>query len=459
MPDDDKTNVTATAPVVEKRTKGRFPVYLAGLNVNSYLQTVEIYFKLNQTPNDEKALEFITSVGQETANRIIGSFKPEKIVNKSYEQIIEKFQKLHEENKNVFAERYRLISRKQAVGESLDDFAIDLQDIVEHCGVKVETEAVLVQSIFVAGLKNDNTREIMLREGSEELDLAKLLEKAKSIETATQESRKMAQHEIVEVNYIDRRGASAGFSRNVVKRSSMGEATHAANRNADLYNHRGSFRPSSSTVCYNCYNKGHLSYECTFPKSKKPRNSAPTPPKGAGYKLAYEERINQLTAAMEELKSSLQDDSDLSDKQSADGSEDDSPNLVNNVNSLLLGKLNTTPAFVDLTINGKNITLECDTGACATICSLETYEKYFNKIKLIPIHKHFYVVSGDKVSVVGTLPVQVKLREKLLHLTIVVIKSLREFTPLLGRDWLNVIWPDWRESFALNSIHIDARKR
>ncbi|XP_038115971.1 uncharacterized protein LOC119768800 isoform X2 [Culex quinquefasciatus] len=337
MPD-DKTNVTATAPVVEKRTKGRFPVYLAGLNVNSYLQTVEIYFKLNQTPNDEKALEFITSVGQETANRIIGSFKPEKIVNKSYEQIIEKFQKLHEENKNVFAERYRLISRKQAVGESLDDFAIDLQDIVEHCGVKVETEAVLVQSIFVAGLKNDNTREIMLREGSEELDLAKLLEKAKSIETATQESRKMAQHEIVEVNYIDRRGASAGFSRNVVKRSSMGEATHAANRNADLYNHRGSFRPSSSTVCYNCYNKGHLSYECTFPKSKKPRNSAPTPPKGAGYKRAYEERINQLTAAMEELKSSLQDDSDLSDKQSADGSEDDSPNLVNNVNSLLLDR-------------------------------------------------------------------------------------------------------------------------
>lgn len=74
--------------MVDERTKGRFPLYSPGLNVNSYLQTVEIYFTLNKTPNDEKALEFITSVGQETANRIIGSFKPDKIVNKTYEEII-----------------------------------------------------------------------------------------------------------------------------------------------------------------------------------------------------------------------------------------------------------------------------------------------------------------------------------------------------------------------------------
>ena len=123
-----------------------------------------IFFKLNKTPADEKALEFITSVGQETANRIIGSFKPDKIVNKTYDQIIDKFKKLHDEKKNVFAERYRLITRKQAIGETLDDFAIDLQDIVGHCGVSVETEATLVQSVFVAGLRNDNTREIILRD-------------------------------------------------------------------------------------------------------------------------------------------------------------------------------------------------------------------------------------------------------------------------------------------------------
>lgn len=76
---------------MDKRVKGKFPVYIPGLNVSSYLQTVDIFFALNKTPDEEKALEFITSVGQETANRIIGSFKPDKIVDKSYVQIVNKF--------------------------------------------------------------------------------------------------------------------------------------------------------------------------------------------------------------------------------------------------------------------------------------------------------------------------------------------------------------------------------
>lgn len=192
MPDDEKKpGVSSASPSGADNRKGKFPVFVPGHNVNSYMQTVDMYFTLKKTPEDEKKLEFITSVGQDTANRIIGSFKPTKIVDKTYDQIIEKFKQLYEEKKNVFAERYRLITRKQALGESLDDFAIDLQDIVEHCGVKTDTEAILVQSIFVAGLKNDSTREAMLRDGNEKLDLAQLLEKAKGLEVATRESRKM----------------------------------------------------------------------------------------------------------------------------------------------------------------------------------------------------------------------------------------------------------------------------
>lgn len=241
----------SVTPVVEKRTKGKFPMYVAGLNVSSYLQTVDIFFALNKTPAEEKALEFITSVGQETANRIIGSFKPEKIVNKTYDQIIEQFKKLHEENKNVFAERYRLITRKQAIGETLDDFAIDLQDIVEHCSVSVETEATLVQSVFVAGLRNDNTRETILREASDRLSLAQLLEKAKMIEIAVHESRKMARSEISEVNYFDRRG-SYSQSRNVVQKGKFGEASNSWRGQGVSTSHGGTFKPNNQTVCYNC---------------------------------------------------------------------------------------------------------------------------------------------------------------------------------------------------------------
>lgn len=211
MPSDPENKATTSSvfPMdVGKRTKGKFPVYVPGLNVNSYLQTIEIYFTLNKTPDDEKALEFITSVGQETANRIIGSFKPLKIVDQSYQQIVSKFKQLHEENKNVFAERHRLVIRKQAEMESLDDFAIDLQNIAEHCNVGAETEAALVQSVFVAGLRNDKTREAMLRDANHEMNLAQLLEKARMIEIASNEARKMSKQDIEEVNHVGMRHGS-----------------------------------------------------------------------------------------------------------------------------------------------------------------------------------------------------------------------------------------------------------
>lgn len=123
-------------------------------------------------------------------------------MDKTFAQIVDKFKLMHEENKNVFAERHRLITRKQEEGESLDDFAIDLQNIVEHCSVGVETEATLVQSAFVAGIRNDKTRESMLRDADHKLNLAKLLEKAKTIEIAALEARKMSKHSVDSVNYV-----------------------------------------------------------------------------------------------------------------------------------------------------------------------------------------------------------------------------------------------------------------
>lgn len=39
-----------------------------------------------------------------------------------------------------------------------------------------------------------------------------------------------------------------------------------------------------------------------------------------------------------------------------------------------------------------------------------------------------------------------------------MIDSQKEFVPLIGRDWLNIIWPNWRKSFALNSVKSESRE-
>ncbi|XP_058826773.1 uncharacterized protein LOC131686795 [Topomyia yanbarensis] len=287
------------------------------------------------TPDDEKALEFITSVGQETANRIIGSFKPNRIVDKTYAQIVDKFKVLHEENKNVFAERHRLITRKQEEGESLDDFAIDLQNIVEHCSVSVDTEATLVQSVFVAGIRNEKTRETMLRDANHTLNLAQLLEKAKTVEIAAFEARKMSKQSSSMVNYVGQNNSVR--NRSFIKPGRFHESACSGQGPKDISSHRGNFKVSSDTVCYNCYNKGHLSYNCTLPKVKKPRHGSPIPRNNSVRKRAFEERINQLSAAMEDLKMSLGDENATGDDQSGEelDTEDAQSNWINNI---LLGR-------------------------------------------------------------------------------------------------------------------------
>ncbi|XP_062553300.1 uncharacterized protein LOC134218377 isoform X2 [Armigeres subalbatus] len=155
------------------------------------------------------------------------------------------------------------------------------------------------------------------------------------IEIAVHESRKMARSEISEVNYFDRRG-SYSQSRNVVQKGKFGEASNSWRGQGVSTSHGGTFKPNNQTVCYNCYNKGHLSYDCMLPKAKKPRSSAPTQRSYGNRKRAFEQRINQLTAAMEELKSSFNHEDQQCDKQSSGGSDDDeddeqSANWVNNV--------------------------------------------------------------------------------------------------------------------------------
>ncbi|XP_053685726.1 uncharacterized protein LOC128735256 [Sabethes cyaneus] len=449
----DKATETKVA-VMDKRVKGKFPVYMPGLNVSSYLQTVDIFFALNKTPDDEKALEFITSVGQETANRLIGSFKPDKIVNKTFEQIVNKFKLLHEENKNVFAERHRLIERKQNEGESLDDFAIDLQNIVEHCSVSLETEATMVQSIFVAGILDGKTREAMLREANHNMNLAQLLEKAKTVETASTESRKMAKPDERALNYVG--PSSEIYRKTVIKPGKFSE--RVGNRNISF--HRENPKVSNDTVCYNCYNRGHLSYHCTLPKAKKPRFEPQRSKKVWSRKRAFDERINQLAAAVEDLKMNLGDDADADDNEQLDELAGNYYNQPNGINNVLLGKSNNLqPAFVELNVNGQNLLMECDTGACATICSFDTYKEKFSKCTLLPEQRKFFVISGETVNVVGKIKVTVKLGKRLLTLPLLVIRSPKSFVSLLGRNWLNTIWPKWRDVFTIDTIRESGRRQ
>lgn len=51
------------------------------------------------------------------------------------------------------------------------------------------------------------------------------------------------------------------------------------------------------------------------------------------------------------------------------------------------------------------------------------------------------VVTGQTVSIVGQRNVEVKYENKTFKLPLVILDSFNKFTPLLDRNWLNVINP------------------
>nr|CAI5834348.1 unnamed protein product [Callosobruchus analis] len=57
------------------------------------------------------------------------------------------------------------------------------------------------------------------------------------------------------------------------------------------------------------------------------------------------------------------------------------------------------------------------------------------------------------MKVVGEGLVQVKYRHMEVKLPLIVVESRNEFTPLLGRNWLDILFPNWQHGFKVNNVY------
>nr|CAI5869030.1 unnamed protein product [Callosobruchus analis] len=62
-------------------------------------------------------------------------------------------------------------------------------------------------------------------------------------------------------------------------------------------------------------------------------------------------------------------------------------------------------------------------------------------------------ISEENIKVVGEGLVQVKCRNKEVKLPLIVVESRNEFTPLLGRNWLDILFPNWQHGFKVNKVY------
>lgn len=117
------------------------------------------------------------------------------------------------------------------------------------------------------------------------------------------------------------------------------------------------------------------------------------------------------------------------------------------------GTSTSKPYQITLEVSGHPMTMEIDTGASLSLVSETTYQRWWPRKRLLPTTAKLRTYSGENLSVLGTLLVQVNHKGQNATLSLIVVKE--DGPSLLGRDWLNKLQLDWQE---VHQLHQDALK-
>ena len=175
--------------------------------------------------------------------------------------------------------------------------------------------------------------------------------------------------------------------------------------------HHHSKCPHKEATCHFCHKKGHLSRVC-LSKARQARGSV-------GKAKPPSQRAHAVTAADRESSPEELQLFHIGHKQS---------------------KIKPLPCT--LTIEGKPVEMEIDTGADASIMAERTYQQLFSHKPLQPSTVRLTTYTQSPIQVKGQLPVQVYYGQQTFELTLIVVAG--SGPSLLGRNWLHSIRLDWR---------------
>ena len=190
----------------------------------------------------------------------------------------------------------------------------------------------------------------------------------------------------------------------------------------------GSRRP-----CYRCGKQGHLSASCRY-RNAKCHNCGKT---------------GHLRVVCRSKPQNPHSDNGKQNKVSHLGGDTEEYSLFQ-----LEGKKSPKPMEVTLTVDGREMTMEVDTGAAWSLVSKSMYQKIWHTRPLKPSLVNLRTYTGEAVTVLGTAEVEVVYKDQVNKLPLLVVDG--NGPTLLGRDWLACIKLDWSAINHVQSSLIDS---
>ena len=133
--------------------------------------------------------------------------------------------------------------------------------------------------------------------------------------------------------------------------------------------------------------------------------------------------------------------------QSSRSSNSKKNKAVKDISILNISNSCSAIELLTLSINGKKVKFEVDTGAGMSLFSKEFLQKNLPFVKLKESDVRAKSVKGDYLKIIGEFSVNLKGRLFWFYVMDAYLKH-----PIIGRDGLDIVVPDWRKSFTVNHI-------
>ena len=114
------------------------------------------------------------------------------------------------------------------------------------------------------------------------------------------------------------------------------------------------------------------------------------------------------------------------------------------------------PLVMDLTLNGKQLTMELDTGAAVSLVSEKVFQSLLPESELAPSKLPLRTYSGEPMEVLGLVEVEVAYSTQQATLPLYVVKGTGP--SLFGRNWLGAIRPEWESIQTVQSTAVSVEK-
>ena len=375
----------------------------------NYVARIEQFFVANdiQLETKKKAV-LLSSVGAKTYKLICSLTQPRAPAAVDYKGLLTLIGEHQSPKPSIIVQRFKFNSRVRKPEESVRDFVVELKKLSEHCGYADQLNDML-RDRLVCGVGDAKIQTKLLSEKM--LTYNKALEIALAMETATENTKCInraigigLQEEVDNVNVLQKKSSDCFRC----------GAKHDARE-----------CKYKELKCFGCGKFGHPKFNCRSTGTSK----------GPGWKAGGRNQSQQVRKPGQNRNYDLTE-ADLEEE------------LFNLFTVQECGRNKTSksiqkePLLTSLCLDGQEITFQVDTGAALTVMSQEVYEKHFNQ-PLRPSEKNLQTYTGERVSVVGEVEVEVEGKKggnkKKLPLMVLAEKG----PSLLGRNWLTDVQIDW----------------